>query len=73
MQPLGYTIFVVPVILLLMALYGLVAGLQRRKYIQFRKHAIFSVVVILATVVSFGLFLYIDAVELFPSAGLWPT
>lgn len=66
MQPLGYTIFVVPVILLLMALYGLVAGLQRRKYIQFRKHAIFSVVVILATVVSFGLFLYIDAVELFP-------
>lgn len=54
------------VILLLLALYGIAAGLQRRKYIQFRKHAIFSGLVILATIASFGLFLYTDAVELYP-------
>lgn len=54
------------VILLLLALYGIAAGLQRRKYIQFRKHAIFSAAVILATVIPFGLFFYTAAVELYP-------
>lgn len=64
-RPLGFVFFVIPIIIAGMVLYSIIVGLQRRKYIAFRRHAIFSILALVVLAVSMGLFIYVAVLERF--------
>jgi Tol biopolymer transport system component len=62
-RPLGFVFFIIPVFIIGIVLYSLVVGLLRRKYISFRRHAVFSALALLAGAVSMGLYVYTAVFE----------
>lgn len=63
LKPMGYSIFWLPLLVIILFLSGLILGVRNRKKISFWRYLLFSVLTLLFGVVTGGLFLFVDAIN----------
>lgn len=66
LKPMGYSVFLLPLLVICLFLAGLILGVRNRKKISFWKYLLFSILTVVFGVVTGGLFLYIDAIDPMP-------
>lgn len=66
LMPLGYSIFLLPLIIVTLFITGVVQGIRKRKVISFWKYLLFSVLTIIIGITVGGIFLFVDAINPMP-------
>jgi Tol biopolymer transport system component len=66
LMPMGYSVFWLPLLVIVLFLSGIILGIRNRKKISFWRYLLFSMLTVIFGVVTGGLFLYIDAIKPMP-------
>jgi hypothetical protein len=66
LKPMGYSVFWLPLLVLILFLSGIILGVRNRKKISFWRYLLFSLLTVVFGVITGGLFLYIDAINPMP-------
>ncbi len=66
LKPLGYTVFWLPMLVVILFITGIILGIRNRKKVSFWKYLLFSILTLILGIVTAGIFLYIDAVNPMP-------
>jgi Tol biopolymer transport system component len=63
LKPIGYSVFWLPLLVLILFLSGLILGVRNRKKISLWRYLLFSLLTVVSGVVTGGLFLYIFVIN----------
>jgi Tol biopolymer transport system component len=66
MKPLGFSVFMLPVLVVVLFLTGIILGIKNRKIVPFWKYLLFSVMVVILGLIVGGVFIFIDAINPLP-------
>ncbi|MBK9270020.1 MAG: PD40 domain-containing protein [Saprospiraceae bacterium] len=65
-KPLGYSMFLLPVLMVVLFLLGIVLGIVHRKLISFWRYLFFSLLTVIFGVVTGAVFLFVDTINPMP-------
>lgn len=63
LKPMGYSVFWLPILVVLLFLAGILIGVKNRKIIPFWKYLLFSFVVLISGLLVAAIFLFVDAIN----------
>ena len=66
LKPLGYCVFLLPVLVIILFLTGIIQGIQNRKKISLWRYLLFSILTILFGIATAGLFFFVAALNPMP-------
>ncbi|MBC6491809.1 hypothetical protein BC349_12170 [Flavihumibacter stibioxidans] len=66
LKPLGFSVFWLPILVIVMFLSGLILGVRNRKKTPFWKYLLFSILTVVAGIATGGLFLFVDVINPMP-------
>ncbi len=63
LKPMGYSVFWLPVLIVILFIAGIILGIRHRKKISFWKYLLYSILVLVFGVITGGIFLFVDAIN----------
>lgn len=66
LKPMGYGVFWLPLLVVVLFVTGLIMGVRHRKKIKFWRYFLFSILVLVFGVITGGIFFFVDAIKPMP-------
>ncbi|HET8864050.1 MAG TPA: hypothetical protein VFM80_00040, partial [Gracilimonas sp.] len=66
LKPMGYSVFWLPALIIILFATGIIIGIRNRKEISIWRYLLFSILTVIFGVVTGGIFFYIDAINPMP-------
>ncbi|MBK6859004.1 MAG: PD40 domain-containing protein [Saprospiraceae bacterium] len=66
LKPLGYSVFWLPILIVILFIAGILLGIRNRKKISFWRYLLFSILTLFLGIITGGIFFFVDAINPMP-------